>query len=425
MFRNIRHTGLYVLFAGVLLTLTGCSADALAAQLQQTPLVQAEDTSPAEVALTNRLLVIDSDGNIITVDPDGTDRLALTEDASATYQYLQPTWSPSAHQIAWTEVDTSGDEQLIKLVTVSFNGEDRAEAEVPYAPFYIFWSPRGDKLAYLSNWDRFNVPSMALRVAEVPSSQDDPALKVRTLAEGSPFYFSWDPSGDRMITHIDNERLQLQTLDGVQTAFETESGDFPAPHWTREGEKLIYAVAEGGVQRLVVSDLNGEIEQELTDFGSRIAFSVSPDSQQVAYVVTDAAVSMAALGSLYVVDMNSLATRELTTRPTVAFFWSPDGSKLAYLTAENSSQGLRFRWNVWDGAASRDYGSFLPSRLFFQNYLAFFDQYAQSMNLWAPDGSAFAYPGVRNRLSGIWVQHLDEETPRWIGRGSFVAWSPE
>ena len=204
-----------------------------------------------------------------------------------------------------------------------------------------------------------------------------------------------------------------------------QPGDFPAPHWTREGERLVYAVTEEGLQRLVIAGLDGTIEKELTDFSSRIAFAVNADASQAAYVVTDAAVTMAALGPLYVVDMETLATRELTERPTVAFFWSPDGQKLAYMTAENSATGLRFRWWVWDGVTNRDFGAYLPTRLFFQNYLAFFDQYGQSMNLWSPDSSAFAYPGMRERLSGIRVQQLEEETPRWIGRGTFVAWSPQ
>ena len=430
MIRMIRRTlfGMTALVA--ILALAGCTTDALMLQLQQTPLIQTEALAPVDVPVANRLLVLDSDGNVVTVDPDGTDRFALTTDASTTRQYLQPTWSPGAQLIAWTEVETGGEEQLTKLVTVSFDGAYRAEAEVPFAPFYIFWSPLGDKLAYLSNWDRFSVPSMALRVADVPgpATADTSAVRdltVRTVAEGSPFYFSWNPGGDRLVTHVGNETLQLQDLDGARTALAEQPGDFPAPHWTREGERLVYAVTEDGLQRLVIAGLDGTIEKELTDFSSRIAFAVNADASQAAYVVTDAAVTMAALGPLYVVDMETLATRELTERPTVAFFWSPDGQKLAYMTAENSTTGLRFRWWVWDGVTNRDFGAYLPTRLFFQNYLAFFDQYGQSMNLWSPDSSAFAYPGMRERLSGIWVQQLEEETPRWIGRGTFVAWSPQ
>ena len=430
MIRMIRRTlfGMTALVA--ILALAGCTTDALMLQLQQTPLIQTEALAPVDVPVANRLLVLDSDGNVVTVDPDGTDRFALTTDASTTRQYLQPTWSPGAQLIAWTEVETGGEEQLTKLVTVSFDGAYRAEAEVPFAPFYIFWSPLGDKLAYLSNWDRFSVPSMALRVADIPvpaaeSTDAAPTLDVRTVAEGSPFYFSWNPGGDRLVTHVGNETLQLQDLDGARTALAEQPGDFPAPHWTREGERLVYAVTEDGLQRLVIAGLDGTVEKELTDFSSRIAFAVNTDASQAAYVVTDAAVTMAALGPLYVVDMETLATRELTDRPTVAFFWSPDGQKLAYMTVENGTSGLRFRWWVWDGVTNRDFGAYLPSRLFFQSYLAFFDQYAQSMNLWSPDSSAFAYPGMRDRLSGIWVQQLEEEAPRWIGRGTFVAWSPQ
>jgi TolB protein len=129
-----------------------------------------------------------------------------------------------------------------------------------------------------------------------------------------------------------------------------------------------------------------------------------------------------------VVETASLRTRELTDNPVMAFFWSPDGSKLAFLALEAVNGRVGTRWYVWDGAATRQYAAFYPSRVLLRDYLPYFDQYAQSHRLWSPDGSAFVFAGVlANGESGIWLQHVDEEgaaVPVSLGPGEFATWSP-
>jgi TolB protein len=126
-----------------------------------------------------------------------------------------------------------------------------------------------------------------------------------------------------------------------------------------------------------------------------------------------------------VVDVATSATRQLTARPVLAFFWSPDGQKLAYLELDDAADALRLRWHVWDGTHSRAYATFVPTRTFLQAYLVFFDQYARSMTLWSPDSQAFAYPAVTETLGNhIYVQQLEADAPVEVGTGLFVAWSP-
>jgi len=109
----------------------------------------------------------------------------------------------------------------------------------------------------------------------------------------------------------------------------------------------------------------------------------------------------------------------------MAFFWSPDGTKLAYLATDDSGEMLRLRWYVWDGKSTQSYASIVPTRIFMEAYVQFFDQYARGMNIWSPDSTAFAYPAVDDENgSNIWVQHLDAEEPKEVSPGVFVAWSP-
>lgn len=416
-----RSMSISFLLGLMMLALAGCGTQAAMEQL-------ALPTVEVLPALGNRLLVVGVDGNIYTVNPDGSGRFALTDDASSGKQYLQPTWSSNGERIAWSEVETTDGDATSRLVMSAHDGSGRATSEVPFAPFYLYWSPDNSRLAYLSNWQRQSLPSMALRLADAPETLDNgDDVKVTTLAEGQPFYFSWAPNSQRLFTHVGEDQLGFQDLDGKLDKFEQVSAAFPAPQWAMSGEELVYAIDDEGRQRLVMADLEGEIINDLTDFSERITFSLSPDGNQLAYIETESDVGMAALGPLYVVDLATMSTRELSAEPAIAFFWSPDGSKLAYMVAEPTARtAFNFRWNVWDGDTRQAYADFTPSRTFFQSYLSFFDQYAQSMSMWSPDSSAFTYAGSDNGLFGVWVQELGEDVePQRVARGVVVSWSPQ
>jgi len=435
MLRTHYRKGLIALATLLLsLALSACSANALSSQIEQ--ISSADAQSAALDALSGRLLILGADGNIAVSDPSGDNRIAITDAAASGVSYQQPTWSPDGALIAWTEVDASGDDAegdaTIRLVTSSADGAARIDLEAPFPPFYIYWSPDSHRLAYLSNWNRSeNLSSMALRLVEIETNDGgERKLKASTLAEGQPFYFSWAPDGERMLTHIGDERVDLRSIDGGSESLFASSGAFAAPQWSPDGAQLVFAVDEGDLQKLIITDTAGNRIDEITDYENRITFSLSPDSGpdrgQLAYVVTGGnSIGTAALGPLYVVDLATKATREISGQPVIAFFWSPDGEKLAYLTLERAGDAVRSRWRVWDGKQSRAYDSVLPSAQFMQRYLTFFDQYAQSMRIWSPDSRAFTYAGANeDGLSGVWVQLFDEEKPVRVGRGDFVAWSP-
>ena len=77
---------------------------------------------------------------------------------------------------------------------------------------------------------------------------------------------------------------------------------------------------------------------------------------------------------------------------------------------------------------------FLPSREMITMFM-FFDQYAQSHNLWSPDGSKILFSGVPGRLeergplpdgsaSSIFIADVGGNTePELIGAGSIGVWS--
>jgi len=373
-------------------------------------------TIPPAVSFQNRLLIVGTDGNLYTSDPDGGNRVAVTTDASSTRSYLQPTWSPTGEKIAWSRVDA---EEGATLTIGQFDGTIESEIDVPFPPFYIFWSPQGERLAYLSNW-RAN--SMALRMVELDGNQ----AQAETLAQGQPFYFSWAPDGEQLLTHVGNQRTAIRQLDGAERPLSAASIGFPAPQWTPDGEKLIFATGDNELQTLVLTDVEGEPIREITLYDGSITFTQSPSMDEIAYVVTESDSGFPTFGPLYLVETETGRTQEISGGPVIAFFWSPDGTKLAFIRVEPVGDSFWLRWSVWNGKQVTEYARFLPSRTFLQSYLTFFDQYAQSTSLWAPDSSAFAYAGVSpSRRNGIWVQDLAQERPDRVGSGVFVVWSPQ
>jgi hypothetical protein len=129
---------------------------------------------------------------------------------------------------------------------------------------------------------------------------------------------------------------------------------------------------------------------------------------------------------LSVIDRKTGTIDRVSTEYSPAFFWSPDSAKLLSLVPEVTAERLWFRWGVWERGSSFTTGRFVPSLELSRDYLAFFEQYAQSMNLWSPDGSAFVYAGEsESGESGVWIQPATPDTaPVHVADGVVASWSP-
>lgn len=175
-------------------------------------------------------------------------------------------------------------------------------------------------------------------------------------------------------------------------------------------------------QRLVVHEVEAETGRPLVPFDGLLTFVVSPDGDRIAFQVLEEGGAL----PLSVIDVGTSETVEISGAPTVAYFWSPDGERLLYMDPDPVQGQLWFRWGVWDGTSSFLTPRFAPSPLIAGEYLPFFQRYAQSMSLWSPDGSAFAYPGTsQDGEEGIWIQSArPDRAPVLVADGNFVAWSP-
>ncbi|CAN5421557.1 PD40 domain-containing protein [soil metagenome] len=397
------------------------------ASIASTPSATAQSAqTKTELAQTgvNRLLVLGEDGNLFTVNSDGKERIDLTTNAGSTHIYVQPTWSPTGDSIGWGQLDRTSDTLASSVVTSRPDGSIQTQTDVPFPPFFLNWRPDGKQLAYLGNWVAAGEQTIALRLIDVATG----GTISSTLGVGQPFYFSWSPDGKQMLTHIDNERTALLTMDGKETVLAAASTNFATPQWALDGDKLLYVLAKEGQSQLVIADAAGAVQQEVTfvEGETVLNFSLSPKSDLLAYTETDQAVGLNSLGPLFLFNLANKKFQELSADPVVAFFWSPDGHALLFLTPEIQGQELWINLHVWDGKAARTLSRFMPSSVFLQQYLPFADQYAQSTQLWSPDSSAVVFAGQdENAQTGVWVQPIDGKgSAQHVSDGVFATWSP-
>ena len=120
----------------------------------------------------------------------------------------------------------------------------------------------------------------------------------------------------------------------------------------------------------------------------------------------------------------------------VAFFWSPDGEKIAFVTFAEGGEGLR--WNILDVASGRRWPlvDFVPTRDQLSIFL-FFDQFSYSHRVWSPDSRALVFAGGIVGNVGVSASLSLQETPKvlvlpiepastaqTLADGILATWSP-
>jgi Tol biopolymer transport system component len=359
------------------------------------------------------LAVVDDLGNILTLDPDGSNAVRLDEPVPNEIVVRQPTWSPDGGRLAWVRFAPDG-EGANAIMTADPDGTAPTETTTTAIPFYLSWDPTSSRIAYLGSTSGDDIE---LGVAEAGGTRATP------LGVGSPFYLSWGPSGEQLLVHVGADRLDRLELDGTTSPVEDRLGTFTAPVWTDDGAAFVYVSTASGGERLVAQEMEATHARELLRFDGTVVFVVSPDGRHIAYQVGHAPGDVEPLS---VIDRETGRITEVADEITPSFFWSPDGSRLLYLYPALVDGRIWFRWGVWDGESTFSTALFAPSDVFAREYLSFFEQHAQSMSLWAPDGSAFVYAGSsESGESGVWIQPaVGGAEPVRVSDGVFATWSP-
>ncbi len=369
-------------------------------------------TSTESRSGASTLAILDQDNAVVIVDQDGD--VVERYDPPPDIRYVQPIWASS--DVVVHAQAGPGDN---RLTATRLGGEEVWSVEFATPPFYYLASPDDGSTRVVSLRSGDIAGGL---VAEVVSGSGS----VDAAGNESPFYMSWDPTGRRLATHVGGERLDVRD-SGVTTVVES-TGPYQAPVWLDSG--LVTLRRAGTANVLSIWDGSTFADLGVVQGGARfvgagsnvaIRTGANPNSNGVQAVAQS--IPTIPARTLTIVDLNTGSLTTVTSSPSPVYQWDASGSRLLYATIV-SDPNPALVWHVWEDEDVIDFEPFAPDPFWFQTFVPFFDQYAQSVSLWSPDGSAFAYPALVEGEPRIFVQQLDEPSPRDIAGGVWVAWAP-
>lgn len=368
-----------------------------------------------EAEQTGLLAIVDDLGDVVILTADG-DIIAEPTDLAQGTTAFQPVWSGPGHVVYIEQTAGSG-----SLVVAEVGAGEQRRIEFPTPPFYIYPRPGGGGEAEIVTLRNSTSGGLAAEIVADDAS-------VASLDGGFPFFFGWTADG-RVVAHSEDAYLDEVHPDRLPVA--ADLGTFAAPG-VRDNE-IVYVRSAGSTSFLTLTSDDETVDlasivgpAHLVVGGDQVAVrSVGPVAEPGTNAVEVLAQSVPAVrpDALVVVGLDDGTLEIAADGGIVAFFWDPSARRLLYLDF-GGSESNELAWHVWEGGEVTDFSTFTPDPIWFATFVPFFDQYAQSMTLWSPDSTAFAFSGTVDGESGVWVQHLDREAPVRISAGTWVAWGP-
>ena len=404
----------------------------------------------AEEVLVDLIAYTGADGGLFTIQPDGqgSRRLAgggvegavgrisaqgLTPDALFTW----PTWSPDGRRVAFSRILPADGSVAASIHAVDVASQEATlvyENQPGSSPFiaqdashYLYWSPDGSLLTFIA--------STATGLTLFASPANGPG-EATPLATRGPIYYSWAADGSGLLTHMGGSLGFLANPGLDQPLRLADAGvGFRVPALSPAVPTMAaYVAPDNGGEALFSLDLTADrsMPRSLTDVGPSAAFLWSPDGGEIA-VADSPNPDQPLYQRLRVVQADGASERTLIDESLLAFFWSPDGQWLLYATVAPSERALMWKVVPAAGGAPRELLEFNPSSEQF-TMISFFDQYAYSHSLWAPDSSRFVFTGALSHGAGqtngvspstdrIYAVDVAAGTATEIASGRIAFWS--
>jgi Tol biopolymer transport system component len=431
-----------------------------------------ESGAPNDPMSINRIAYIDSHGQLVTVNPDGTDRSTLTtgeiadslgrlggvvaQPMSETRLYGWPVWSPDGSRIAVSLISGSrpSDAEMSVQSLESSNGVGGPvfvnSAPLTIAegtPHYVQWSPDSQRLGVTTATPE----GLTLYVVDAnPVDGETIPSAALPVARGAPLYFDWSPDSRSLAVHS-GEELSVLRLNDDATEFSVQSisrsRSFRTPAWSPDGTTLAWSAPGGDSEAVWLGkpDDTDDRPMRLAEVEGACSFLWSSDGRVIA-VADRQGDGSPAYRRLRLVAADGSAERTVREDDWVlGFFWEANGTRLAWIALNSEERTME--WRISDGGATESEATegstdpvgglrFSPSGETFL-MLAFFDQYARSHSPWAPDGSALVVAGNQQYLSQrrngsgaagphVYVTQLGEPGElRDIAAGGIAVWSPQ
>ena len=375
-----------------------------------------------------------TDGRINTMSPDGSNQVKISPDDGF---FTWPIWSPDGNAVAFSGSSSGSDLRGRLRLYVYYIGDQ--EPAVLYTnepdlgpilngmPHYPIWAPDSQRLAFMAS-----VPEGLTLFLTDPKNRDGELVVIRN----APLYASWSSDSRYLLVHGGRDHFVIDFEEGMATIdLVARTSSYRAPAWWPAGNRMTFvSEAESGGRGLYLTDPDGGNRVLLDQVPGEVAFLWSPDGGSLAVAHSDTAGAFVYQGiNLFAPDgtRRSVGTDE----DVFAFFWSPDSTKLAYVTWSGSPGVLR--WIVLDVLDGSRWPlvDFKPSGAQVAMF-AFFDQFAYSHSLWSPDSRSLVFaggiaggaaPASLNRQSVSRIIVADVQPNSSVGpvaEGFLAVWSP-
>jgi Tol biopolymer transport system component len=387
-----------------------------------------------------------TDRNIYIIDAAQGTTVQVTGDTSQRgdqrTEYHYPSWSFDGQKLAFIGYTAQEDGQVESTLHVADTrgkGMDTIMKSMEVSPFYIYWSPDSNSISYLGSESGTSGLIMQVVLATGGNAE--------SIDAGQPLYWSWGIDSKTILTHTggsvqdqsDAAAIKLFNLtakQGEDVTLNYFPAFFQAPEYSPDGEQLLIAAEMYREQStLVLASREGEPQQLIVDWGGPLSFSWSPGGQKIAYITGRVSPIGGLIGKLNIISMDGIAKEapvRLPSNSVFAYFWSPDGEKIALfepalLSTFDERQILVLNVSVLTVESGRlNYLlSIRPTREFLGQVVPFYDQYQRSHTIWSPDSSHIVVNGItEDNRPGIFVVNVDGEgNPQLLAHGIFPFWS--
>jgi Tol biopolymer transport system component len=407
--------------------------------------------------LVNLIAYVTADGQVRTVAPDGLNDALLSPDDDGFYTW--PAWSPEGLIGVFSGV-LDGTTDDVQIVLFESDVLSRATGRLHSSPkgfagllaqgvvHYPIWSPDGGHIAFIGSTET------GLTLYLDDRTDDEPPWEL--LDEG-PLWLNWSADSRYLLVHRARELLLVDVAsadkdDGEKYAI-TQISDlaerFRVPAWSPIDNRFAFVERDGiGDHVIYVATVDGSKRRVDRAPVTQTALSWSPDGRYLAVHGADGVITYldhpVLLGEgfrLYEAvspesdpDLSDLMLGNLGVGDVMmAMFWSPDGSRIAYVTAPDARGVLSWRLYDVQTNESRMLAAWTPSAQQLV-LLSFFDQYAISHSPWSPDGLNLVFGGqlwqgvvTVAQTTGSQVIVLPVDAPglvRPIADGILGFWSP-
>lgn len=406
-------TRIFPLVLGSLLLLGACAS--------RTPVsdsISIPDNAIAYVDTSSRVWIADMNGDRAT-------EISRHVDASEDAIFAYPAWSPAENGLAFVGVEPGGR----GTVYYAGDGELRSVYEGAVSPFFLSIADTGGLIGVLGS----HADGGPLALLAVPTGGG----RAIEVTRGSPLYWEWVPGKRALLANVGNpgtvSHIEIGRRRATAQKFDRESSPFRTPAVSTD--RIAY-VAEVGGPSLMLSRADGSEARRLMSVRGLASFSFAPESEYLAVSQAIPTSLGIGIGPVSIVDLQD-GDSTLLSQQAVAYYWSPDGTRIAYLepvaTGDGDTLSMILSIYYVDEEVRRILYRFRPSPSFLQQVLPFYDQYERAARFWSPDSSEFIVHALRpNGDPGIYIVPVSDSPrtilaqdsgARLLAEGLFATWS--